>query len=159
MPAFGGNGEILPVLYSILFSHCLLFNFVLLFSQLLQLVSLLHTWRNIPIPSDFDHGGNTDDQAKKDSIIDAAFQTFCSSCDVDLSLPLEDCTYGQLEKLISTVWDKPIKTLFLSRYALEVTGIMRQTVGNALTSVSQVNLVSIARSLDARIVSCASPAH
>lgn len=46
--------------------------------------------------------------------------------------------YGQLEKLIGAVWGKPIKMLFLSRYAMEVTGIMRQTVENALTSVSQV---------------------
>ena len=74
-------------------------------------------------------------------MLEAAFQTFCSSC--NLCLPLEDSNYGQLEKLIGAVWDKPIKMLFLSRCAMEVTGILRQTVENALTSVSQVNLMSL----------------
>lgn len=80
-------------------------------------------------------------------MFDAAFQTFCSSC--NLRLPLEETAYGQLEKLIGTVWDKSIKTLFLSRYAMEVTGIMRQMVENALTSVGQVNPLSLG--LSARI--------
>ena len=108
-------------------------------SQLLQLVSSLHNWRNIPLPSDFE----LDDQTKRnqESTLDAAFQTFCSSC--NLRLPLDETTYGQLEKLVGAVWDKPIKTLFLSRYAMEVTGIMRQTVENVLTSVNQVNLLSL----------------
>ena len=108
-------------------------------SQLLQLISSLHNWRNIPLPSDFE----LDDQTKRnqDSTLDSAFQTFCNSC--NLRLPLDETAYGQLEKLIGGVWDKPIKTFFLSRYIMEVTGIMRQTVENALTSVSQVNLLSL----------------
>jgi hypothetical protein len=77
-------------------------------------------------------------------MLDAAFQTFCSSC--NLHLPLEEEAYGRLKKMIATVWDKPIKTLFLSRHAMEVTGIMKQTVENVLTSVNQVNLTLLGAS-------------
>ena len=87
------------------------------------------------MPGDFEFR----DQAKKqESTFDAEFQTFCNSC--NLSLPLKDSTYGQLKKLIDSVWDMPIKTLFVSRNTMEMTGVMRQTVENALTSVNQVNL-------------------
>lgn len=113
------------------------------FSQLEQLVSLLHNWMNIPMPDNFKLR-NSDDQDKESdqgSTFDAAFQTFCSKC--NLRLPLEDSSYGKLERLIGSVWDMPIKTLFLSRYTMEVVGVMRQTVENALTSVNQVNLTSV----------------
>lgn len=116
------------------------------FSQLEKLISLLHNWRNIPIPDEVQSGSSrSDDQSqakpgKQASTCDAAFRTFCGN--FNLFLPLEASACEQLEKLIRTVWERPIKTLFVSKYTMEVTGIMRQTVENAITSVSQVSLLN-----------------
>ena len=112
---------------------------MLLIVKLKQLLSVLHNWRDIPKP-DF-----WKDEALELSVdldvFKPVFQTFRRSC--KLCLPVEESTFVQVEELIATVWEKPIKTLYVSRSDLEVTGIMRRIVENAHTSVSQVYMLNL----------------
>ena len=105
-----------------------------------QLVLVLRGWKSIPKPDIW-----KDDQTQQLTIELAAFepvfQNFRSS--YKLFLPVEESTYTQIEELIATVWGKPIKTLYVSRSDLEVTGVMRQTVENAHISVSQVSSIEL----------------
>ena len=67
---------------------------------------------------------------------ESVFQNF-RSC-YKLCLPLEDVTYQQVKELIAATWEKPIRTLYVSRNHLEMIGVMRRTVENACVSANQV---------------------
>ena len=101
-----------------------------LFLQLLQLLSTVNDWENIPKPEEFANVATP--------LSSGALQTALGH--VRIRTPSDNWCGGVdgVRDVIECMWGRRLCTLYMERRDLELVGVARRTLGNAQEAVSQV---------------------